>query len=168
MIKSSCEGVIYFLFMIYSRINNEEIWADYLKDVPLSNYKVFIHVSSKENFYPPKLFDYSIVPTVQSTYCIKTVPPMNQLLKYALNTSISEFDRFIFLSEQTIPVKSFRKFQDMYLSCDASGILSSFAVTIPPPSDFCIIPTDQWFLYSQLNTMRSMVVKHHQWVNLNR
>lgn len=97
---------------------------------------------------------YFMVPTERSSYfhCVK---PMNSLLAAAYNFSVNTFDRFIFLSENAIPVKPFQV------------ILERFTLFIPhgpTDSDFCITPTAQWILLKD----NKYFVKHHQWITLNR
>jgi hypothetical protein len=148
-------GTLFLLFIVYYRLNNEEIWGHFFKGAPQERYKVFIHSSLPNLFDPPRNFNFTIVPTVKSEYG-RSVGPMNQLLKSAFNYSISEFDRFIFLSENSIPVKSF----NLVLNHFTSTMLN----TRPQASDFCIAPTNQWL---QLEGDQ-FFVKHHQWITLNR
>jgi hypothetical protein len=147
-------GTVFFLFLVYYRLNNEEIWYRFLKGAPQERYKVFIHSSLSNHFVPPLSLKFTAVRTVKSEY-MRSIGPMNQLLKSALKYSISEFDHFIFLSENSIPVKSF----DM--------VLNHFTISMPnsqpEPSNFCIAPTDQWPILEG-----NQFVKHHQWITLNR
>jgi len=68
--------------------------------------------------------------------------------------SVSPRDKFLFLSESTLPVKPFA---DVYnsLSWDMS-------------SDFCVYPTDHWVQLQLAQNLRALIVKHSQWVVLNQ
>ena len=82
---SSSKGTLYFMFMVYFRLNNEAVWMDFLKDAPRT-YVILIHASLSSKFIPPSMLQFVRVPTVSSEYG-RSVGPMNQLLKYALNES---------------------------------------------------------------------------------
>jgi hypothetical protein len=148
-------GTVFFLFLVYYRLNNEEIWYRFLKGAPQERYKVLIHSSLPNHFIPPLSLKFTTVRTVKSEY-FRLVLPMNQLLLSAFNHSVSEFDHFIFLSENSIPIKSF------------DAVLKHFSISMPnsqpEPSNFCIAPTDQWPTLGG----DEFFVKHHQWVTLNR
>ena len=148
--KDSPNGVLYFLFMVYYRLNNEEVWKDFFRNSNPDSYKLFIHSSLPHKFIPPDSFPFVLVPTVRSEY-FHLIEPMNQLLRHALNVSYHNFDRFIFLSENTIPIKPFH-------------VLVHHFVTAASESDFCITPTDQWLLLNRTEYS----IKHHQWITLNR
>jgi len=79
---------------------------------------------------------------------------MVQLLASAIVESRSPRDKFVFLSETTLPVKPF---WDIYntLSWDQS-------------SDFCVYPTDHWVELELAQNLRALIVKHSQWVVLNQ
>ena len=97
---------------------------------------------------------FVLVPTVNSAY-YHLVEPMNQLLKIALNMSVDQ-DHFIFLSENTIPIKPFNLLVNHYLKTTNS--------------EFCITPTNQWLLLNRSSNTEGeqYAVKHHQWITLNR
>ena len=149
--ENSPKGILFFMFMVYFRLNNEDVWMDFLKDSPTS-YVILIHSSLPSKFVPPSVLRFVLVPTAASEYG-RSVGPMNQLLRYALNNSFQTSDRFIFLSENSIPVKPFQMLRHFYF--DSKVIRSS---------EFCITPTNQWLLLN--GTEYS--VKHHQWITLNK
>ena len=146
------DSVIFFLFLVYFRLNNEGIWEDFFRTTAPSQYKIYIHTSLPSKFIPPSKLRFTLVPTVHSAY-YHLVEPMNQLLKFSLNESVDQHDRFIFLSENTIPVKPFRFLAQHYLTT--------------MDSEFCITPTNQWLLLNR-SSDKEYSVKHHQWITLNR
>merc|ERR1719262_409136 len=80
---------------------------------------------------------------------------MAKLLQTAVSESQSPNDKFVFLSETTLPVKPF------------AFIYQS--LTVDQNSDFCIATTDQWARLASKNIGESAVlVKHSQWTVLSR
>jgi hypothetical protein len=93
------------------------------------------------------------VQTVRTIYCRDLVSAMVQLLAAATRLSFSSKDKFIFVSESTLPVKPFKGVYD--------------TLTRDENSDFCITPDDHW-LALQSGEMRSMLLAHSQWVTLSK
>jgi len=96
-----------------------------------------------------------LVDAVPTNYCVNLVSGMVQLLRQALAESTSPADKFVFLSESTLPLKPF------------SEIYS--ALTSDANSDICVNRVQNW------NKMRFgglgrqvLLVKHNQWVVLNQ
>lgn len=96
------------------------------------------------------------VDTVPSAYCSDLVSPMVQLLRAATEESTSGGDKFVFLSESTLPVKPF---SDVYST-----------LTKDSKSDFCISTNDHWghLASSGDESEKPVLVKHSQWVVLSR
>merc|ERR1719424_481379 len=94
------------------------------------------------------------VTTVPATYCRDLVSPMVQLLRSATLESSSARDKFVFGSESTLPVKPFR---EVYST-----------LTWDTNSDFCIYPTDHWVQLQLAQNLMALMVKHSQWVVLNK
>jgi len=78
---------------------------------------------------------------------------MVSLLAQAVIESTHPGDKFIFVSETTLPVKPFFEVYDT-LTQDAN-------------SDFCIFPTDHWVQLDLAQNLRALIVEHSQWVVLN-
>jgi hypothetical protein len=76
------------------------------------------------------------------------VSAMVQLLFFALPETTSQGDKFVFVSESTMPVKPFM------------SVYSS--LTSHQKSDFCVSPSNQWPQGDGF-----YIVKHSQWVVLN-
>jgi hypothetical protein len=96
------------------------------------------------------------VQTVPSSYCSDLVTPMVQLLKAGLAESASASDKFVFLSQSTLPVKPFH------------FVYSTLTST--PDSDLCVSPTPGWLRmhFGAGSAKTALLVKHSQWVVLNR
>jgi hypothetical protein len=82
---------------------------------------------------------------------------MNQLLGHALNQdqgSENPADKFVFISDSTLPAKSF------------SQIYST--LTARQGSDFCAFPANEWADIPAAQGGLEMAVKVHQWIVLER
>jgi hypothetical protein len=79
---------------------------------------------------------------------------MVQLLSVAVMESQSSRDKFVFLSESTLPTKPFGEVYN--------------ALTWDTNSDFCVYPTDHWVELELAQNLHALVVKHSQWVVLNQ
>lgn len=149
-------GVLFFNFLGYKEIYNEDIWREFFKDVPTSQYRVYIHLK-EANGFSTRAFEqsgYCLVPSVWSDYC-RVTNPMNELLFRSLNDSFHQNDHFIFLSSDTIPIKSFSYIYNELIMPPSAP---------PHDSNFCITPTLQWIDHGD----NKYTVKHHHWISLNR
>jgi hypothetical protein len=129
--SSGCGGgVLFFLFMVYFRLNNEEVWSEFLSRASNpSSYRVMIYASEPDHFVRPRLFPSLLVPITLSEYG-RAIGPMNQLIDYAGHLSRSEKDRFIWLSENAIPVKPFWMMQQHFLGCDVVACENTASASI--------------------------------------
>jgi len=91
-------------FLIYDKINHEQIWYDYLKNIDPNKYNIYIHY--KEN-KPLKHFEkYKLKNCIETCYgCLSVVLAQNLILKEALKDPLNH--HFIWLSGACIPIKSF-------------------------------------------------------------
>lgn len=155
---SNPEPRMFFLFLTLSGIKRPELWHAFFQNQPAHQWRVFVHCKHTNicslELSMNNLLGATQVATVPSSYCRDLVTPMVQLLQAAVLESISPRDKFVFLSETTLPVKPFA---DVYntLSWDMS-------------SDFCIYPTDHWVELELAQNLRALIVKHSQWVVLNQ
>mmetsp|Transcript_47602 Transcript_47602/g.86028 ORF Transcript_47602/g.86028 Transcript_47602/m.86028 type:complete len:507 (-) Transcript_47602:83-1603(-) len=159
---------LFFLFLVYAKINNEEVWDRFFDSaVQGVDYRALVHCKSesgcRKNIRSQHRFE--IIPSVETTYCFNLVGGMNALLKRALSYSghqESQFDKFIFLSDSTLPVKPFSMVKQRLIAQRES-------------SNFCIFPRNEWaeissksaFLPGHEHAVRA-AVKHHQWIILSR
>lgn len=152
------ERRIFFLFLTLSGIKRPELWQAFFEGQPSSQYRVFVHCKHSNicalEFSLGNILGATQVPTVPSTYCKDLVTPMVQLLQSAVTESSSPGDKFVFLSETTLPVKPFQQVYST-LMWDEN-------------SDFCIYPTDHWVELDLVQNLRALIVKHSQWVVLNQ
>lgn len=150
---------VFFLFLTRHGVTNH-LWRQFFLSADKTKYRNLMHCKdwkachSRDN----ELHvggDVTVVSTVPSSYCTDLVSPMVQLLKTALGESRSDRDKFVFLSESTLPVKPFHEVFD--------------ALTASTDSDFCIYPESDWVSLDLTKPgHRAMLVKHSQWMVLNR
>ena len=93
---------IAFLFLTITEINHEQIWLDFLKGNE-DKYSLYIH--SKQDFKRTSPFKKYEMPIKVPTVWEKIANAQIALLKEALKDPLNE--KFVYLSESTIPVKSF-------------------------------------------------------------
>jgi len=145
-----------FMFLVYDRINNEQIWNRFFDGAAhTSDYRVLVHCkhadACRKNIQSPQR--YEIIPSVPTAPCTDLVNAMNALLKAGverLGLPRNVEDKLIFISDSTLPVKPFSIVQSRLLSAGKR-------------SNFCIFPTNHW-----PSTYTISVVKHHQWMILTR
>jgi hypothetical protein len=142
---------LFFLFMVRDSLPHAKIWARFLANAREGiDYEALVHCVEKQSCMQSikPLFSFDIIETADSEYCKDLVSPMNALLASALGRGEkNKDDKFVFLSESTVPVKPFANVQ--------------FELTIEraTTSDFCITPKSEWAHNN---------VKHHQWIVLHR
>jgi len=152
------EPRIFFLFLTMSGIERTDLWEAFFEGQDAKKSQVFVHCKHS-NLCALQLnlknkMNVKQVTSVPSKYCKDLVSPMVQLLQAAVLESRSPRDKFVFLSESTLPVKPF---QDVYTT-----------LTCYSDSDFCIYPTDHWVQLQLAQNLRALIVKHSQWVVLNQ
>mmetsp|Transcript_104722 Transcript_104722/g.182014 ORF Transcript_104722/g.182014 Transcript_104722/m.182014 type:complete len:470 (-) Transcript_104722:34-1443(-) len=158
--KSDTHGEprLFFLFLTMSGVKRPELWRAFFSLESAHRYRIFIHCKHKHicelELSSSNLLGATQVETVPSAYCKDLVSPMVQLMHAALLESKNPRDKFIFLSETTLPVKPF---WDVYNT-----------LTWDQSSDFCIYPTDHWVNLDLAQSLRAVIVKHSQWVILNQ
>lgn len=98
----------------------------------------------------------TLVDTVPTEYCRDLVSPMVQLLSVALKDSDSPRDKFVFVSDTTLPVKPFAVVQEV--------------LTEHENSDICVQGNAGWREYPipGVKAFKGLLVKHSQWVVLNQ
>jgi len=158
---------VFFLFMVYAKINNEKVWQRFfLPAVRGTDYHALVHCkfesSCKGNVKAQHIFE--IIPTVETTYCFDLVNAMNTLLQTALARGGAGHpnDKFVFISDSTLPIKPF------------AAVRQRLTVDSGATSDFCVFPRNEWAEVPDSGTMYlgqkrvHAAVKHHQWVTLSR
>lgn len=157
-LSESSGAKLFFLFMAKDRLPNEEIWLRFFSAGRHgTDYAAWVHCQDgqgcREQIRSRGIFQ--IIPTVASEWCVDLVSPMDALLAAALSSDIggSSYDKFVFVSDTTVPIKPFRQVQRQLLVDDRSG------------SDFCVTPIG-WWAFKQDD--ESLAIKHYQWTVLNR
>lgn len=144
---------VIFLFLINDEIYHPELWNTFFEGGNRSQWSAYVHCKNHCNATllksMPALKPVDIVPTY---YCHNLVDGMVSLLKGAIADGGTKYDKFIFVSDSTLPVKPFQEIFDVMGQNDES--------------DVCIFPTDHWG-EAAFNNKRAVLVKHHQWVVLN-
>lgn len=93
-----------FCFLIYDKINHEDVWHEFFKNVTTDKYNIYIHHKGNPKL---KYFDKNILEN-----CLKTEWGKSSIVKaqsLLLDTALKDKDNkmFIFLSGSCIPLKSF-------------------------------------------------------------
>lgn len=155
---------VFFLFMVYDKINNVEVWERFLssgigKGV---NYQALVHCKTEATCrgnIRSHLFE--IIPSVPTAYCTDLVGGMNALLHAAVLRSgavENPNDKFVFVSDSTLPVEPL--------------VPMVQRLTSDENSDFCVFPRNEWAEVPQNMpggvSVTHLAVKHHQWVVLSR
>jgi len=97
---------IAFCFLIYDKINNEELWYKYFNNIDKNKYNIYIHYKEDK---PLKYFeDYKIDKSkiIETCHCCISIALVQTLL---LEESLKDKknEHFIWLSQACIPIKSF-------------------------------------------------------------
>ena len=92
-------------FLIYDKINNEELWWDFIKNIDKNKYNIYIHF--KNTTKSLKYFEkYKLKNTIDTCWgCFSIVLAQNLILKEAIKDDKNQ--HFIWLSGSCIPLKSF-------------------------------------------------------------
>jgi len=142
-----------FLFLTRTGLENEDMWEAFFSGADKHTYQVFVHcVESQnctDNFKKRNHIGMRQVETVPTEYCTNLMSAMVQLLKEALQYNANKGDKFVFLSESTLPVKPFSHVHH--------------ELTKHAKSDLCIHRSQEW-----PRGVDCHVVKHSQWSVLNR
>ena len=95
--------VLGLCFLIYDKINHEELWHNWLRNVDKKKYNIYIHFKSSKKL---KYFEkYKSDDCIETKYAdISLVKAQNLLLKASVNDKCTHH---IILSNSCIPVKSF-------------------------------------------------------------
>lgn len=164
VIKEVAVPRVFFLFMSIAGVDRVDQWQAFFEGVPWSQYRLFLHCKRREicdlRLTIKNPLGFTLVDTVPSEYCHDLVSPMVQLTKHAMIESASLNDKFLFLSESTLPVKPFwHVYSELVKSRE---------------SDICVGPVESWLgmrlnkVSNPLETEHAILVKHSQWVVLSQ
>lgn len=159
-----CMLKIALLFLVVSDIYHQEYWKDFLSGHE-NQYSVYIH--AKDEIPADSAFkQFDIGVKVETTWT-NTLKAQIELLRHALKDSANE--KFIFLSESTIPFQSFNTVYATVMATDKS----IFPFCLNPHQD----PTRSGTFWGYHNYQPSKILhpipghlqyKHPQWIILNR
>lgn len=121
-------------FLIYDKINNEQLWYDWLKNVDTQKYTIYIHYKNNK---PLKYFEkYKLKDTIETSWGdISVVLAQILILKKALTDANNM--HFIWLSQSCIPLKSF-EYTYNYLKLDKSYFNISPDEQVFPRANKCL------------------------------
>jgi hypothetical protein len=154
-------GVVHFLFLVTNSLPHSDIWREFFANAPHGSWKALVHCKDPHSCVSNGVFydnpGFMQVATTPTWYCHDLVTAMRLLLDSALKLQATGHtggrEKFVFVSDTTLPVKPFSEVHSTLLYDDNS--------------DFCVFPSDQWASGSIDGTIVKLV-KHHQWVILNR
>lgn len=95
---------IAFCFLIYDKINHEELWNEFLKNIDTSKYNIYIHYKEDRQL---KFFNSNkLTKTVPTKWCGDSLVEAELLL---LDEAIKDTnnEHFVFVSNSCLPIKSF-------------------------------------------------------------
>lgn len=143
--------VLGLCFLIYDKINHEELWHNWLKNVDKKKYKIYIHY---KNDIKLKYFEkYKLDNCIETEYAdIGLVKAQNLLIKASVNDNCTHT---IFLSNSCIPFKPF-KYIFEHLDVNFSYFNRS-------PDEQCFPRCNQTIKYID----KIHIKKAHQWCILN-
>lgn len=152
-------GVVHFLFLVNDRLPHAEIWREFFTYAPPGSWKVFVHCKDPEgcarNGVTSNNPGFQQVQTTPTWYCHDLVTAMSALTKAALDSNAASLggrEKFVFLSDSTLPIKPFNEIHRTLLMDDNS--------------DMCLFPSDQW-ASARIDGSFVKLLKHHQWVVLS-
>ena len=103
-------------FLIYNKINHEDLWFKWLSNIDKNKYNIYIHF--KENKKLKYFEQYKLKENIETCWgCLSIVNAQLLILKEALKDKNNE--HFIWLSQSCIPLKTFDYVYD-YLDIDKS------------------------------------------------
>jgi len=153
-------GVVHFLFLVNDNLPHAAIWQKFFAKAPQGSWKALVHCKDPAGCAKNGVFHnnpgFISVTTTPTWYCHDLVTAMAHLVSRALElraASYGDREKFVFLSESTLPVKPFSEIHGTLLLDDNS--------------DFCLFPSNQWASASIDGSFVKML-KHHQWVVLSR
>lgn len=147
---------VHFLFLAVDKISNMKVWKAFFQGAPPSLFRAYVHCKTYacETFVARSFSALRTVPTANSQYCTDLVSPMISLLSHAMDhddDGTHPYDKFVFVSDSTLPAKSFYQVYNTLSERDGS--------------DFCVFPAGEWADRSTRTGME-LIPKHHQWITL--
>lgn len=151
---------VHFLFLAVNDISNANVWKAFFQGAQshLQRAYVVCKTPACEASIARSLPDLVTVPSVGSEYCTDLVSPMIALLSHAMDYDKDDThpnDKFVFVSDSTLPAKSFSQVYNTLSKRNGS--------------DFCVFPAGEWADRSMdPGDEMEVIPKHHQWITLER
>ncbi len=155
---------IAFLFLVYDDIVFDDLWAAFFESTDHTKYSIYIH---DKNDKPGRFDKYKLPTTVDTEWAkISLVKAQNLLLEEALKDPHNE--RFIFLSQSCVPVKTFEYIYE-YLFYNECSIFNRRPIEFPPRYKGLqyILENFHFATLYKFNEI-NQVYKASQWCILNR
>lgn len=149
---------IAFCFLIKDKINNEDIWEYFFKNIPKNKYNIYIH---HKNNIKLKYFDkYKLNNNIETKWCDKSlVYAQNLLLEEALKDADNQ--HFIFLSGNCVPIKNFNK---IYNNLDQNY---SYFKEPKKINNNQLYKTSQWCILNRKHT-KLILDNSNSWIEKNK
>jgi hypothetical protein len=154
--KNNTSKKIALCFLIYDKINHEELWNAFLKQVDTSKYNIYIHFKEDKQL---KFFNNNkLNKTVKTKWCGDSLVEAQLLL---LDEAIRDQknQHFVFVSNSCLPVKSFNYIYD---TLDTNK--SYFNMAIPYVKKFApninAFKSSQWCILNRKHT--ELLLKNKQ------
>jgi len=155
----SSHGAINFLFMLRDSLPHADVWTAFFAGAPPSSWRAWAHCSSFDACQADRALrtlGVKVVATVPSRWCDDLVTAQAHLMRAALSDTSEHpgiVEKFVLLSDSTLPIKSFASVHRGLLATEGSSI--------------CMRPVNEWPTAS-INGTELRLVKHSQWVALSR
>jgi hypothetical protein len=164
------DPTLHFLFMLMDNLPHSKQWASFFAgDIAGNRYLMWAHCV-KHNDCKQTLLkefpDVQLVPTVFSKRWTDLVTPMVQLLRMALIHSACMEDKFLFVSDSTLPLKPFPELFSAIMQSNTSDFC--FHPKVGPKAPIVSFLEDTNYVESVINGTLLTLVKSHQWSVLRR
>jgi len=153
-------AVIHFLFLVKGSLPHADLWRQFFEKAPRNSWRAWLHcadpIACEQNNVISELAQLQQVDTAASSYCTDLVSPSIELFRRALaakSAGPGAIEKFVLVSDSTLPVKSFN--------------VIYHTLTADDNSDLCIAPMKEW-RWAHVDGQKVWLVKHSQWVILNR
>mmetsp|Transcript_95792 Transcript_95792/g.254373 ORF Transcript_95792/g.254373 Transcript_95792/m.254373 type:complete len:383 (-) Transcript_95792:200-1348(-) len=157
--SGSARGTLNFLFMLRGSLPHADVWLTFFDAAPPGSWRAWAHCTEPELCEEDtllQLLGVKIVSVAPTKWCDDLVTAQQHLLDTALLDTANgsgAAERFVLLSDTTLPIKPFASIHRGLLATDESSL--------------CMRPAHEWPSAS-VNGTDFRLVKHSQWVVLTR
>jgi len=173
-----------FLFMALDKLPHKAIWEQFFQNRATGGgaFRALVHCKNKNSCHDDLKEHpvFSLIETIETEYCFGLVAAMNKLLQAAIDAGTGQRnDKFVFVSETTVPVKPFQ-FVYRHLTADDDSHFCFFPVhwlrwseddsagnIFAGFTSWLAAIEDDLFPVEHRGTER-LAPKHHQWMVLSR